>query len=316
MTIQPDFFRDSRGKPHPRGFLIADLARRQHGVVAVWQLWPLGFTDDQVQYWAKTGRLHRIHRGVYAVGHVRITRLGRWLAAALAHGPTAVLSHRTAAAVWGLLRSRATAQVTVVARGRRRRPGIALHQVDVLDACERDAVDGIPVTTVGRTLLDLAAGADPLLDRAIEESEHLRLFDLTAIDELTTPGRAGVRRLRRALAIYRPATGDERSLFERRVYGAVVDDDLPAPSVNVFVLGAERDLVWLDHKFVVELDGPWHEGTAARIRDPQRDAALQLDDWNVLRVAQHWFDTDPAGVLQTIRGFLSRAERTQARPGR
>ena len=316
MTIEPDFFRNSCGKPQPLALVLADLAARQHGVVATWQLWPLGFTDDQVQYWSRTGRLHRIHRGVYAVGHARITGNGRWMAAALAQGPLAVLSHRTAAAVWSLLRSSsATAHVTVPATGRGRRPGIVLHQQALSDH-ERTEVDGLPVTSVARTLLDLAADGDPLLDRAIEESEHLRLFDLKQVDALMAPGRRGVRRLERALAIYRPATGAERSHFERRVLQAIRAAGLPEPAVNVWLFGAERDLVWLDHKLVVELDGPWHQGTAARIRDPQRDAILQLRDYNVVRVPQHWFDTDPAGVVQTIRDFLSRAERTPARPGR
>jgi very-short-patch-repair endonuclease len=314
MSIQPDFFRNSCGKPHPLASVLADLAAGQHGVVAVWQLWPLGFTDDQIQYWSRTGRLHRIHRGVYAVGHARVTGDGRWMAAALAHGPLAVLSHRTAAAVHALLRSSSpTAHVTVPARGRRSRKGIVLHQVP-LDEDERTMVDGLPVTTVARTLLDLASANDPLLARAVEEAEHLRLLDVKAID--LEARRPGVRRLRRALEIYRSAPSWTRSEFERRVLEAVRKAGLPAPSVNVWVLGAERDLVWFDLKVVVELDGPWHQGTAAQIRDPLRDATLQLKDWKVLRVPQHWFDTDPAGVVRTIGEYLSRAARTPARPGR
>lgn len=276
----------------------------------------MGFGPYWIRLRVRAGRLHPIHRGVYAVGHTRLTGNGRWMAAVLSCGRVAFLSHRTAAVHWSLLRSSSPrVHVTVPATGRTKRRDIVLHES--ADIAEHAVVrDGIPVTTVARTLLDLAADGDPLLERAIEESEHLRLFDLAALEAVCATPRPGVRRLRKALEIYRPATGAERSEFERRVVRAIEAAGLPAPSVNVWLLGAERDLVWFDHRLVVELDGPWHQGTAARIRDPQRDATLQLHGYSVVRVPQHWFDTDPAGVVQTIRDFLSRAERTPARPGR
>ena len=304
-----------RDQPQVRERRLADLAAQQHGVVASWQLHDLRFDKRAINRRVRSGRLHPVYRGVYAVGHTRLTRSGRWMAVILACGTVAFLSHRTAAVHWGLLRSSSRIHVTVPATGRTKRTGIVLHESE--DVAEQATIlDALPVTTVARTLLDLAADNDPMLERAIEESEHLRLFDLTAIDAVATPGKRGVRRLRRALEIYRPATGDERSLFERRVYKAIVTAGVGPPGVNIWIEGAERDLVWVDQKFVVELDGPWHDTTAARIRDPQRDATLQLAGWSVLRVPQHWFDTDPAGVVETIRDFLSRAERTQARPGR
>jgi hypothetical protein len=314
MTIEPDFFSDIYGKGQVGRVLVSDLAANQHGVVARRQLLDIGLTSEQVQYGRETGWLHSIFPGVYAVGHTRISGNGRWMAAVLAGGRIAFLSHRTAAAVHGMLRSSSpTAHVTVPATGRRKRRGILLHEsADV--AAHATRINGLPVTTVARTLLDLAADKDPLLERAIEEAEHLRLLDVGAID--LDSKRPGVRRLRRALRIYRAATGNERSEFERRVVQAIIAAGLPAPSVNVWLLGAERDLVWHDHMLVVELDGPWHRGTAARIRDPRRDATLQLHGYSVVRVPQHWFDTDPAGVIATIRGFLSPAGRTRARPGR
>ena len=312
MTIEPDFPVDMRPKGQVERF-VAELAAAQHGVVAHWQLLDLGLSRESIQRRVRAGRLHRIHRGVYAVGHTRLTPSGRRMAAVLACGPVAFLSHRTAAVHWNLLRASGNRlHVTVPATGRMDRYGIVLHQSE--DVAEHATIhDGIPVTTVARTLLDLAADGDPLLDRAIEESEHLRLFDLAAIEAVITPGRRGVRRLDRALRIYRAAAGNERSQFERRVLAAIRAAGLPEPAVNVWLDGAERDLVWIDHKFVVELDGPWHDSTAAKIRDAQRDAVLQLEDWNVLRVAQQWFDTDPAGVVQTIRDFLSASRRSQRR---
>ena len=276
----------------------------------------MGFGPYWIRHRLRAGRLHHVFRGVYAVGHTRITGSGRYMAAVLACGTVAFLSHRSAAAHWALVRSSSPrVHVTAPATGRRPRDGIVFHGSE--DVAEHAVVrDGIPVTTVARTLLDLAAHRDPLLHRAIEESEHLGLFDLRAIDAVAAPGRAGVRRLRQALGIYRPATGWERSEFERRVVRAIEAAGLPAPSVNAWLLGAERDLVWFDGMLVVVLDGPWHRGTAARLRDPQRDATLQLHGYSVVRVPQHWFDTDPTGVVETIRGFLSRAGGTPARPGR
>ena len=236
------------------------------------------------------------------------------MAAVLACGAVAFLSHRTAAVHWNLLRSSPRGiHVTVPATGRTQRSGIVLHESEVV--AEHAVVrDGIPVTTVARTLIDLAADRDPMLERAIEESEHLQLLDVGAID-LDAP-RRGVRRLRAALAAYRAVPHWDRSIFERRVLKAIRAAGLPEPALNLWLLGHERDLVWLEHGLVVELDGPWHDGTAARIRDPQRDATLQLHGWSVLRVPQHWFDTDPAGVVRTVREFLSRAAGTPARPGR
>src|SRR3712207_5596134 len=181
MTIEPDFPVDMRPKSQVERF-VADLAARQHGVVAHWQLVELGLSPEAIQRRVRAGGLHRIHRGVYAVGHPRINGNGRWMAAALAHGPLAVLSHRTAAAVHALLRSTSpSAHVTVPANGRRSRKGIVLHQGALPDG-ERAMVDGLPVTTVARTLLDLAADNDPLLDRAVEQAELLHVLDTGAID--------------------------------------------------------------------------------------------------------------------------------------
>lgn len=316
MTTEPDFGGHIGPFSQAGDAEVAALAHQQHGVVARWQLLDMDLGRDWIRHRVRAHRFHPVRRGVYAVGHTRLTVSGRRMAAVLACGRVAFLSHRTAAAHWALLRSNGGwIHVTVAATGRKKPRGILPHESkDVAD--HATIHDGVPVTTVARTLLDLAAADDPLLERAIEESEHLRLFDLKQIDAVAAPGRPGVRRLRRALEIYRPATGNERSHFERRVYKAIVAAGLPAPSVNVWLLGAERDLVWFDHRVVVELDGPWHQGTAARIRDPQRDATLQLHDYRVLRVPQEWFDTDPAGVVETIRDYLNRAERTPARPGR
>jgi predicted transcriptional regulator of viral defense system len=135
--------------------VIAELADRQHGVVATWQLVALGLTHDEVRYRARIGRLHRMYRGVYAVGYRKLTPKGHRMAAVLAYGPEAVLSHQTAAAQWDIGYPSAKFHVTTPT-SRRSRPKIRAHRA-VLHPEDLTVKDGIPVTSVARTLLDLAA---------------------------------------------------------------------------------------------------------------------------------------------------------------
>src|SRR2546428_612589 len=137
---------------------VADLATRQHGVISLPQLLAAGLSRDQVKRWVRAGRLHRLYRGVYAVGHTRLGPHGPWFAAVLACGPGAVLSHRSAAALWGIRRS-ASPRVEVIVptrNGRRRRGKLAVHRMP-LHPSEVTVCEGIPVTPPARTLLDLAA---------------------------------------------------------------------------------------------------------------------------------------------------------------
>jgi predicted transcriptional regulator of viral defense system len=180
------------GSPNERA--IADLAAQQHGVVSRRQLLALGFGRRAIDRRIGSGRLHPVHRGVYAAGHPGLSAHGRWLAAVLAFGPGATLSHRSAAALWGFLRvAAAPVDVTIAEARGRGRPGIRLHRVRELHADDRTCHDSIPVTAVARTLLDLAEELHPRrLERAFEEAERLSLLDLTALRELfkTKPGRA------------------------------------------------------------------------------------------------------------------------------
>src|SRR3954454_3168618 len=160
---------------------VHESAERQHGVVERQQLVDLGIAERTIARWLAAGRLHEVHRGVYAVGHRRLTQRGRWMAAVLAAGPGTVLSHRPAAALWGLRKSDA---VEVTTLRRIRRPGIRAHQWS-LPADERTTRDGIPVTTVARTLLDLAAVVTQHeLEHALNEAEYQRRSDLTSLDAL------------------------------------------------------------------------------------------------------------------------------------
>lgn len=166
--------------------LISELAGRQHGVVARWQLIDMGVTKGHVEGRLARGLFHPIHRGVYAVGNPRISIRGRWLAAVLACGPRAVLSHRSAAALHGLLRVRSSNPHVTVPNARRRRPkGVRVHCSRHLLLADRARVDGIPTTSIPRTLLDLAETADATtLARAFEEADRLRLLRIAELVEL------------------------------------------------------------------------------------------------------------------------------------
>jgi Transcriptional regulator, AbiEi antitoxin len=170
-----------KGSP-PLWLEVSELASRQWGVVARRQLLALGASTAVVDAWVRRGRLHRVHQGVYALGHTALRVEGRRLAAVLASGPDAVLSHRTAAAHWGLLRTDQTRIDVTAPRGRHGAPGIRLHRSRSLDAQDTTHHQGIPITTVTRTPLDLAATARPSeLERALAQAERLHLYDHRAV---------------------------------------------------------------------------------------------------------------------------------------
>jgi predicted transcriptional regulator of viral defense system len=172
---------------------IADLATRQHGVVSRAQLVAIGVSAQAIGRGMRSGRLHRLHAGVYAVGHRRLTQHGRWAAAVLAGGDGAVLSHRSAAALWQIRPATTRPEVTLP-RMRRGTAGILYHR-SVIPADEVAVNEGIPVTTVARTLLDLAAVTDRRqVRKAINEAEYRQLWDEVSLVALVAryPYRRGV----------------------------------------------------------------------------------------------------------------------------
>jgi predicted transcriptional regulator of viral defense system len=282
---------------------IAELATRQHGVVAWFQLRDAGIRRALVDFRLAQGRLHIVHRGVYAVGHRALTPEGRMLAAVLAYGPTAVLSHRPAAEHWGLLLGVSSAvHVTVPGRGTlMRRRGIVVHRTPDVDA---ETLRAVPVTTVPRTLLDLAATAGRrTLDRAIERAETLRLFDLAALEPMLAERRPGVAVLRAALAVYDDAP--TRSELERRFLELCDEHDLPRPLVNTRVGGYEVDFLWPEQRVIVETDGlEWHSARGARARDHERDAALVLAGYRPHHVNWRQVVHQPATLAGLVRRLL------------
>jgi len=288
---------------------LAALARRQHGVVSHCQLEGLGFGGKAIQYRVSIGRLHRVHEGVYAVGHRRLTGHGRWMAAVLSCGPGAVLSHQSAAALWDIRRtSSPLVHVTVPVRSGRRRPGIVIHRVRGLHPDDVTVHEGIPVTSVARALLDCAENLRPReLERAFEESERRRVLDVRAVETLMkrSPGRRGLRPLGALLKQQNGPPPVTRSELERLFLDFCADAGLPRPTVNATVEGHEVDMVWTKKKLIVELDSrAYHRTRAAFERDRRRDAKLQMAGFRVIRVTYRWLTEDPTRLAQTLRALL------------
>jgi very-short-patch-repair endonuclease len=231
------------------------------------------------------------------------------MAAVLASGPSALLSHRSAAALWDLLpTSKTLVDVTAVRSDTAGRTGIAIHRVKQLHPHDCALRDGIPVTSIARTLLDLATVALPRqLERAVEQAELLGRFDLGAVDALIarSPGRPGLALLREVLKAYRePAL--TRSELERRFLELCRRAKLPPPAINSFIAGFEVDAAWPSRRMVVELDGhEFHRTRAAFERDRARDAALQVAGYRVLRITYRRLQREPEAVIVQLRALLA-----------
>ena len=254
------------------------------------------------------GRLRVIHRGVYAIGP--LTRRGAWLAAVLACGEAAVLSHRDAAMLWDLRRTDRTAiDVTVIATSRRSRRRLTIHSAAEIHPDDRAEVDGIPVTSVARTLLDLAEVVPAEhLRRAYEAAERHGLLDMHAVHELIarSNGRRGLSALR-ALFDYDPAIAVEsKSDLESRFLDLVRDAGLPLPQLNVLVEGFLVDAYWPQARLVVELQSWEHHGhRQAFERDHERLAHLQVAGYAVLPLTYRQLRHQADWVIRSIAGLLA-----------
>jgi predicted transcriptional regulator of viral defense system len=301
----------------PLDVAMAALASRQHGVVTRAQLRTLGLSDDAVDTRAAGGRLHRLHRGVYAVGHPVLGPRRRWLAAVLACGPRAVLSHAAAAALWGLRPSAATAvDVTVPGSGgRRKRPGLRIHRARDL-AGQATAHHGIPVTTPARTILDLAATLQRRpLERVLDTAESARLTDVAALEALAGAhvGHRGASRLMTALSTHEPGTTLTKSELEELFLKLCADAGLPRPSVNARVTGPEVDFVFAERRLLVETDS-WrhHRSREAFERDRERDAIHTRAGYRTLRFTHTQLTQTPGTVAETVRAAYRGASATSS----
>jgi hypothetical protein len=283
---------------------LAYLARRQHGVVAHAQLLDLGLSASGVGRLSERGTLHRVHRGVYAVGHLALTRNGRFMAAVLACGDGAALSHFSAAVLWAILDDRGQ-RIHVTAEKQRRCRGVVAHHAPL--AGERVTRQGIVVTTPARTIVDLAdvVTGPRTLERAIDEADYLRL-DWT--DAAPRRGRKGTGLLSSVLAVHEPGSTRTLSQFEEDFLAFCHDCGFPRPEVNCRIEGYVCDFVWERHRVIVETDGRQaHDTRRARERDPIRDAELQLAGWRVLRITWMRFLKEREAVVELIAKALTPA---------
>jgi very-short-patch-repair endonuclease len=267
------------------------LAGRQHGCVTTTQLARLGFDSAAITYQLATGRLHRKYRGVYAVGHPNLSQYGEWMAAVLAAGPGAALSHLAAASLHEISRRHAKRIDVITSKHRRPQRGFATHTCRNLDPRDTTIWRGIPVTTVARTLVDLTDRLDwaPLAN-VIHEAAFRNVFDLAATRAAMAraAGRHRLHVLERALAAHAAGSAGTRSDAEDAFLAAVGAGGLPAPLVNTRVEVDPRievDFHWPELGLCVEVDGPGHARPRTRRQDAARDRALRAVGYDVIRVA-------------------------------
>ena len=283
---------------------LGEVARRQWGVLTRAQLAEAGLRDRGVFEWVSDGRLHRLYRGIYAYGHDRLRVEGRWLAAVLACGPGAVLSHGSAARMWEIRQSNsALIDVTVPSRaGRIRRKGIRIHRSGRLGPEEVTVRNGIPVTTVARTLLDLADVLDlQALRRAVTEAEYTNRFDLTSFNAVVqdNPGRRTRKLMTAAFEGRRHRT---RSPLEDRFLRFKGRYGVEEPECNVHVEGYEVDFVWPRVGLVVELDGAAAHGTRAAVRrDRKKDRVLWRAGFRTMRLTDDALDAEEEVLADLVQ---------------
>jgi very-short-patch-repair endonuclease len=285
-------------------------------VVSLGQLQLAGLGRAAVAKRVKAGRLYRIHRGVYAVGHSRLTGYGHTMAAVLAYGPRAVASHRTAGGLQGLRGDNSPkTDISLPLKSARSRPGIHAHAMPSLRPADVTKRHGIPCTTVARTLLDLADVVPRRqLERALEQAEMLRVFDLDAIEDVLAQanGRRGASVLRGVLAELVDEPGLTASDLENRFLELCRAAGLPKPAVNKWLTIDDRppiraDFVWSEQRLIVETDGWGSHGTRHGFeRDRRRDQRARRAGWEPVRFTRRQVLRDPGWVVDTTAALLAR----------
>jgi very-short-patch-repair endonuclease/predicted transcriptional regulator of viral defense system len=294
----------------PRVEKVALLAARQHGVLALSQLLAPGVSKSWVYRRVREGWLRIVLPGVFAVGHTALSWRGELMAAVLWCGPGAAISHMPAAALSDLLPTASRAvHVTVARGGRNSRRGVRVHQTRRLDARERAVIDGIPVTSVERTLLDIAGVVRPeRLEQAFEQAIRMNRLDFSALKQTldNNRGRKGAARLRSLVAEFDPLAPQANEGIERTFLRLIRKARLPNPEVNVWIHNHEVDFLWRKDKLIVELDSrEFHLTPTAFESDRRRDTELQLLGYTVLRITHRRLAEEPAAVIRDLRCFLS-----------
>jgi very-short-patch-repair endonuclease len=280
------------------------LARRQHGAVSREQLLALGFTKSAIEHRLKTGRLHPIRRGIYAVGRRRLDREGRWMAAVLACGPGAALSHRSAAALWGFAKEHPDyIELSLRRPSEARLPGLRCHRRPSLPSQNITSRRNIPLTQPVRTFLDLVSVMGPRdLERAINEADKLDVIDADALRKGLDDhaGEPGVRVLRRILDEHTFRLSDEE--LERLFRPLAASAGLPVPLTKQMLGRFEVDFFWPDLGLVVETDKSWryHRTPSAQTRDALRFQTHTAAGLTPLRFSHHQVKYEPAHVRRIL----------------
>jgi very-short-patch-repair endonuclease len=303
-----------QGENGSRESRLAALAATQHGVVAYRQLLALGFSPGAIEHRARVGRLHLVHRGVYAVGHARLSDEDRHMAAVLACGDGAALSRWSAARRWKLLRTHDAVIDVVVSGNPEGRKGIRMHRAKDLHRDDITKRDRIPITSVPRTLLDLAVVApDRALERAVNEADRQGRLNRKAVSELLerNKGRRGTRRLRAVIDAVDPGTRRTRSELEVDFLKLCRKFKVDAPISNETVGGYEVDIFWPSANLIVELDHyDYHRTPAEFTNDRRKWAALKKLGYEVLPVSDEWLNNDPREVAETVKALLAQCGNT------
>jgi very-short-patch-repair endonuclease len=279
---------------------LAVLAANQHGVVTHGQLLAAGYGRAAITSWVRSGRLHRLHRGVFSVGYVSPSPYARMMAAVLACGPGSAISHLSAAALWEIAECPAR-RVDVTAPDKRSHRGIVVHRTRRLtDVTTRN---NIPVTTLARTLVDLASTLDDrALTRALNEARIKHGLRYASLQRMLAalPTRKGTARLR---VLLDPGDAPTRSALEDRFLELVARHGLPRPEVNQHVAGYEVDMLWRDARLIVELDGHRYHRTRFE-QDRERDTELIAVGYRVVRVTWRRVVEAPAREAARLERML------------
>lgn len=304
----------------PPGRVLARIAELQHGVVSRLQVLALGLDDGWISRAGRSGRLHRIHHGVYAVGHRRLTQRGLWMAAVLAAGEGALLSHFSAGLLWGIIdRDPGVIHTLVESVSGHRRRGLRMHRTRHLPDEHRHEIDGIPVTSLNRTLLDLASVLPPeRLRFAVEGAARLPRrdrLDVAALVRLcdASSGHRGAGTLRRIALeqrgpVHRTRSGPERTFLRRWMARG-----LPEPEVNVWLNGYEVDLLWRHERLIVEVDSyGFHRSWPQIQRDRRRDADQKVGGYDTLRYTEDRVIDEEDVVFSQVLTMIERARERAA----
>jgi very-short-patch-repair endonuclease/predicted transcriptional regulator of viral defense system len=287
----------------PPDVRVAQVAARQHGVVSMAQLHAAGLNREAIAVRARTGRLHRIHRGVYAVGHDALTLDGRFMAAVLAGGDEAVLSRWATAALAGLLRwDGRLVDVTTPYSAPRGRPGIHFHRARSLDARDTTRIRGIPTTTPARAILELAPQlTDGRLKRLVRQAQAERVATHRQFAE-TVRRANGHRATSRLAALIEHGPAPTRSTDEDVVLDLILNAGFERPQINQRLEGTPYypDLRWPTVQLILEVDSAWHDGRLAHELDATRQATLEAAGERVLRTTNEQATTHPRQLAERL----------------